>query len=742
MSDNLTQALYHAARGWHVFPCRPDKRPYTQHGMKDATTDAGTIRGWWKRWPGAVIGVYCERSGIFALDVDIKNGADGWRSLTELQEAYGAGENIPVGPIQRTPSGGAHLIFELPIDGLKIPNNAGKLGAGLDLRSNGYICTGEAYTWLPEHGPDTQLTQAPAWLLQLIGKLKPVQKEQPQAESVTPGTDAGAYWLRYYLDRATVGNRNLTGFDLACQLRDSGLPRAEAESIMANYAARVPGDGYTEREALLSLQSAYQGGKREAAHLPGLDRGHNNGHTPAPDLSQAPDADSRPGAYRLDDIGNGERMAARHVTKIRYVKEWGWMVWNGRYWQPDRGELARMAKDTARSIYHEVAEERDDDRRRALAKHANSSASSFKRAAMIDACSSEPGIAARPEDFDRDPWLLNCQNGILDLKTGELRPHSPGALMTKIAGAEYDPGAPCPTWRAFLERIFSDNQSMIDFLQRAAGYSLTGNTGEQCLFFAYGVGANGKSTYNGALQAALGDYAVKTPTDTLMLKYGENTATNDLARLAGARAVFAAELAEGKRLNESLVKDLTGGDIITARYLHKEFFEFIPVFKLWIYGNHKPVIKGTDEGIWRRIKLVPFTVTIPEGERDPGMPDKLRDELPGILAWLVRGCLEWQRQGLRIPAEVKTATADFRAEQDTLGAFLGDCCVINSLASVTAGELYGEYKAWATDNGLEPMSKITLSRRLTERGFSTNGREPGTGRAIYTGLGLLAREQT
>jgi putative DNA primase/helicase len=743
-NDNtLTLALAHAARGWYVFPCGSDKKPLTEHGYKDATTDPAMIEAWWKQNPRALIGIACRLSGIFALDVDTKDGRDGWRSLTELQETHGSGSAIPTGPIQRTPSGGAHLIFKHP--NFDIPNNSDRLGAGLDLRSHGYICTGAGYTWLPGHGPETPLTDAPGWLLELIRNFKPAQPRPEPRQTYTPAPDAGAYWLSWALRRAHVGTRNETGFTLACQLRDSGLTQAQAENIMLDYAARVPGDGYTAREAEASLRSAYAGPQREAAHLPGIATPADlpmstNGNGAQPVLSGAKgDLHKTNGPYKLDDIGNGERMAARHGRNIRYVKEWGWLVWNGKYWQPDRGEVARMAKETARSIAGEAAGIDDDDRYKAILKHAAVSASASRRAAMIEACASELGIPAKPAEFDRDPWLLNCQNGILDLRTGELQPHDPGALMTKIAGTDYDPAAQAPIWQAFLERIFNGNQELISFLQRAAGYSLTGNTGEQCLFFAYGIGANGKSTFNGALQAALGDYAVKTPTDTLMLKYGDTNATNDQARLAGARAVFAAELAEGKRLNEPLVKDLTGGDIITARFLHKEFFEFTPVFKLWIYGNHKPIIRGTDEGIWRRIKLIPFMVTIPEGERDLGMPDKLRGELAGILAWAVRGCLAWQREGLRIPAEVTEATADFRAEQDTLATFLAECCVINPLASVTAGELYAEYKNWATESGLDPMSKITLSRRLAERGYSTNGREPGSGRAVYTGLGLLDR---
>src|SRR5574341_285359 len=456
MSNNLTQALQHASRGWYVFPCNADKKPYTDHGKNDATTDPEQIRKWWGSWPDALIGVYCDRSGLFALDVDIKDGRDGWRSLTELQEQHGT-ENIQVGPIQQTPSGGSHLIFKLP-ENLKIPNNADKLARGLDLRSNGYICTGGAYAWLPGHGPDVQLTEAPGWLLDLIRNLTPERKPQPVTMGA-PSPDAGAYWLRYYLDRASIGNRNDTGFALALQLRDSHLPEAEAEPVMLDYAARVPqapGNPYTERDALASLKSAYRGTAREPAHLPGLAmpignstyhlQTGGNGH--GPDLSKAPKktpinelptTTPTPGAYKLDDIGNGERLIARHGRKLRYVKEWGWLVWNGQYWEPDRGQVAAWAKETARSIYAEAAACEDSQIGAAIGKHAKTSASRFHRAAMIESAASEPGTPKTPADFDADPWLLNCQNGILDLRTGELQPHDPQAMLTKIAGASYDP---------------------------------------------------------------------------------------------------------------------------------------------------------------------------------------------------------------------------------------------------------------------------------------------------------------
>jgi putative DNA primase/helicase len=527
--------------------------------------------------------------------------------------------------------------------------------------------------------------------------------------------------------------------DLACELRDSRLPDNIISGILIEYASKVDQDRsrpFTSKDAGRWLDSALKKSPREPATLPG-DR--NNGYHPEPELpaeSRLAPNEPTPGFYKLDDIGNGERMSHRHGYKIRYVKEWGWMVWNGRNWQADRGEVARMAKETSRSIFAEAAKVDDDDRAKAIGKHASASASQARRVAMIEACGSEPGITATPQQFDGNPWLLNCPNGILDLRTGELRPHDPKSMLSKIAGADYNPAAACPTWITFLDRIFNSDQATIGFIQRAIGYSLTGDVGEQCLFFAHGDGANGKSTLNGAVHTALGDYATKTPVDTLMIKRSDGGINNDVARLAGARAVFATEVTEGKRLDESLVKDLTGGDVITARYLHREFFEFTPVFKLWLYGNHKPAIRGTDEGIWRRIKLIPFEVTIPEAEWDRKLPEKLRGELAGILAWAVKGCLAWQKEGLQPPKKVKDATQAFRQQEDVLGKFIDECCIKGEIASVTAGDLLKTYRLFTGNNDMAPQ---TFSKIMQESGYVTNGKD-NHGRALYKGLGLLTLE--
>jgi putative DNA primase/helicase len=273
------------------------------------------------------------------------------------------------------------------------------------------------------------------------------------------------------------------------------------------------------------------------------------------------------------------------------------------------------------------------------------------------------GYPVIPEHLDQDPWLFNVENGTIDLKTGELRPHERGALITKLAPVQYDREAECPTWWKFLMRIFNGNLALIEFLQKAVGYALTGSTREQCLFFLHGLGANGKSTLLEIIHTLLGDYAHRTSSETFLIKKSGGI-PNDVAALRGARLVGAVEVESGRRLAEVLIKEMTGGDRISARFLHAEWFDFKPEFKIFLAANHKPVIRGTDHAIWRRIHLIPFNVQIPKPEQDRDLPEKLKAELPGILNWALEGCQMWQLYGLEPPAEVQAATQDYREEMD------------------------------------------------------------------------------
>lgn len=433
--------------------------------------------------------------------------------------------------------------------------------------------------------------------------------------------------------------------------------------------------------------------------------------------------------FETTDLGNAQRLIARYGHALRYCFPWNkWLSWDGARWRvDDTGAVMRCAKNTTRAIYQEAAEARDAEQAKALAKHAVRTQADGRLRAMIELAQSEPEIPVVPEHLDADPWLLCVQNGVIDLRTGHLMEHDRELLITKVAPVSYDPYATCPTWERFLDQIMGGNEALVTFLQRAIGYSLTGNVGERCLFILHGSGRNGKSTLLEAIRALLGDYAMKTPTDTLLAK-NDNGIPNDVARLKGARFVAASESDQGRRMAESLVKSMTGGDTLSARFMRGEWFDFQPEFKLWLGTNHKPVIKGTDKGIWDRIRLIPFEVRIPEAEEDKGLAGKLRNELAGILAWAVRGCVDWQREGLGMPDKVRKATAGYRAEMDILEAFMGERCVLHKDARASAKSLYAAYRQWCEANGEKDKDIITqrtFGTSLREKNFVSKHMETG-----------------
>jgi len=442
-------------------------------------------------------------------------------------------------------------------------------------------------------------------------------------------------------------------------------------------------------------------------------------------------------SFNLTDLGNAERLVLRHGRDLRYVHPWGkWLAWDGQRWAVDAtGEVERRAVETVASIYTEAASADDKDERKAISRHAERSESRSRIDAMISLARSRPGIPVMPEDLDADLWALNAANGTIDLRTGELRPHERSDLITKLIEVEYDSGARAPIYERFLERILPD-EAVRSFLQRAVGYSATGVIREEVLPILHGPGANGKTTLTGVLMEALGDYAIQAAPDLLMLKKGAHP--TELADLFGARFVVAMKTEEGRRLAESLVKHITGRDQISARRMREDFWRFQPTHTVFLGTNHRPEVRGTDHAIWRRLKLIPFGVTIPEAEQDKKLSEKLSGELSGILAWIVQGCLRYQRDGLGEPDQVRDATTGYRSEMDTLSSFFEDRCVIHPKAEVPATPLYKEYQAWCAENGETDESQRRFGGRLQERGFQnfryTAG--PNKQRKGWRGIGL------
>jgi putative DNA primase/helicase len=433
--------------------------------------------------------------------------------------------------------------------------------------------------------------------------------------------------------------------------------------------------------------------------------------------------------FALTDTGNAELFAAQHGGDVRYVYLWGkWLIWNGRCWGEDTtGEVMRRAKRTARSIYDQATQCDDPDRRQDLAKFAAKCESAQKLNAMLSLAKSEQPIPATIESLDAQPWLLNVENGTIDLRTGTLREHRREDYLTKLCPTPLEFGEP-KLWLQFLNQILSPE--LVDFVQRLTGASLVGEVRDEIFPILYGTGANGKTvllnTWSGMLG---GDYACTAPPALLKTSKQKQHPT-EIATFYGKRLVTVSETDDNCRLSEALVKQLTGGDLLTARRMNEDFWSFAPSHTLVLASNYKPTISGTDHGIWRRIRLVPFIVTIAESAQDRELTAKLRSEYAAILAWAVKGCLEWQKRGLSAPNSISEATSEYKIDSDPFGRFTAECLIAGG--SVTRKEVYEVYQRWCVENNDEILtSKKFVARMLT---IATNGATQGV--RLYRGFSL------
>jgi putative DNA primase/helicase len=441
------------------------------------------------------------------------------------------------------------------------------------------------------------------------------------------------------------------------------------------------------------------------------------------------------GKIQFTDATNASRLASEHGRDIRYNAAWKkWLVWNGKFWATDESGALVHEKglEMVRNIYDGLLKTDDYRERIEIEKYGMLSESVRRREAFVKAAQWNSSLNIRSDDLDANHWLLNVQNGTIDVLTGEFREHRQEEMITKIANVEYDPQADCPLWKQFIREIMNFKPELINFLQTAAGWAMTGNIEEQTMFILYGSGANGKTTFLNTILYLLGDYGLATPTETFMKKSGDQN-TNDIARLRGTRFVTTTETEQGRRLSEPLIKKITGNDQMTARFLYGEYFNFTPTFKIFMATNHKPVIKGTDHGIWRRIKLIPFTTRIEEEKQDKNLEMKLKAEASGILNWILEGTARWRKEGLKAPAAILNATDEYRAEMDVIGNFLKERCVQKKEGSIRIRELYKAYAEWCDDNKEHAVSERFFTMRLKEMGFE----QTRTAEARYwTGLCL------
>jgi P4 family phage/plasmid primase-like protien len=449
--------------------------------------------------------------------------------------------------------------------------------------------------------------------------------------------------------------------------------------------------------------------------------------------------------FHFTDRGNAERVLDRHGENIHYCEPMRkFFVWSGQNWQlDDVRAVERYVKETQRSLYRwataklkesgepdgDLDKQAEAKKLLATIKHCLAWENQKKVAACIDSMKSERGVPIVPQQLDCDPFLFNCLSGTINLKTGEQYAHRRGDLLTKLAPVHYDPDAGCPLWLSCLDTWMAGNPALIGYLQRVAGYCLTGSVSEQVLWLFHGGGQNGKSVFLRTIQDLMGDYATSGVDDLLMQKRGQSHPT-EIADLFGKRLVLTVEQDQGRKMAEAIMKKLTGEDVLKGRRMREDFWEFQPTHKIILAANHKPEIQGQDKGVWRRIKLVPWNVTIPDGKRDMNLLKKLEAEWPGILAWAVRGCLEWQRSGLAEPKDVTDATNAYRAEQNEVAEFIAECCTVNKELSVRAGILHSEFQKW-------------LGRDVTKNAFAAlmlaNGYQsvPDSDKCkVYKGIGL------
>lgn len=670
-----------AARGCRIVPLI-GKKPAIKDWPTRATTDPETITRWAKSYQnfGTATG---KASGVIVLDVDPRHGGD--KTLLALEAEHG---ELPKTVIVVTGSDGRHYYFGCP--DVPIGNSTNKLGPGLDIRGEGgqvvappsiHPETGRAYTWDPAHHPDkVSLAPMPLWMLM---KLTATNDESPFKSPTTIG----------------AGERNTTLYRTGRSLRAKGLSDT-------------------------AIREALRAENREKCHPP---LPESEIHAIVQSVLTQADAVGFTAMSQVQactDAGNARRFAEQHRDTVQWCELWKvWLVYDGRRWsRDDKGTVMQRAKKTARSIADEAQTlpPEKDDQRRTLVKWSLASEHVARLKAMLELAKSEEGLTVAPEDLDCDPWLLNVENGTIDLRTGVLQPHDRTQRLTKLAPIQYDPAATCTTWLAFLHRIMANDPELIDFLQRAFGYSLTASVRDRVLFLLHGTGANGKSTLTRILLSVLGDYALQTPSETLLATRHDGGIRNDLARLAGARAVAAMESDGGRRLASAVVKHLTGNDKVPARFLFSEYFEFVPTFKIWFSTNHRPSVSDNGDAIWDRLKLIPFDVRIPEDERDTELLSKLTAELPGILAWAVEGCLKWQRDGLGHPKKVVAATQEYRDSEGTFDQFLLEWCVCDDpKARVSFAELRAAYVKWSEDAADYAMSSKAMAAALLERGFKS-----------------------
>lgn len=743
-ADNRAVALDLAGRGFAVFPItRKQDGNFTpiQGWQAAATCDADTIRQWWEDEPNARVGLPAGKAnGVVVLDIDRKNGKDGYAELRRL--GFDPGSLSPVGV--RTPSGGCHLFFAHR-DGLKNWSK-GEIGAGLDVRTEGGFVIapgsfkdGGRYTPL---GHPLGSVEFPPFPEALIPPAKPERAPVAVLDVASAEQRAWAavrlHGLADALAAMSEGGRNAALNDAAmwaggAAAQGGMIDRDTAHALLGVACER---NSLPRREFESTFRSGWDAGlSKPISDFPREITADDFGDLDSDpyDLTDLLGDEPKKESYALDEDGVIRAFTARHESELLFDHHVGrWFRFDGNVW---RREETKLAHHYARDLSTKFA--RTDPKVKALKQVRTWEAvERGARTVREFACTSDT--------WNRDPWLLGTPGGTVDLRTGELRRGRPEDRISRLASvapvplSAFDPFRDCPLWLAFLDEALGGDADAIRFLQQWGGYSLTGDTREQVLLFVYGPGGSGKGTAINTIGDVLGEYAINVGMETLTASKHERH-TTELARLHGARMARASETEKGRAWAENRIKNLTGQDTVTARFMRQDDFEFVPQFKLTIFGNNRPSLKDVDTAIKRRFMVLPFDH--PPATKDVNLPERLKAEWPGILSWLIAGCLDWQRHGLCRPAIVDRATDDYFAEQDTFGQWLGECCETGPRLADSTDQLWESWRMYALSNGEEAGSrKRTFPETLQQRGFEAIKDQCGIRGRGYRGVRVIERD--
>ncbi len=699
----------------------PGKHPIAAaapRGVHDAVNDAEEIQQWWTVYPQANIGVATGHV-FWVLDIDPRAGGD--VSLADLETQHGP---LPDTPEWQTGGGGRHLLFAADA---RVRNTTSAVGPGLDTKGlGGYVVaagsnhvSGGSYEHdAALHLGEIPLAPAPEWLVARIAT--PTRPPDPLPDVVRKGARNPVLWH----EACSLVRRGWQPPEIGAALQ--ALNRRFEPPATLDYIEQIAARAHRRYEPAGRIALA-----AEAAR-------HGDLLEPRPAREVHP----------LTDVGNRNRLVDRHGHRIRYCHGLGqFLVWDGTIWNPEAGEVTELAIETVAAMpetergMHMVPGRKEGEEEDALPKWQKASESAARIEAMVNLARSHPALQVNIDDLDQRAWLLPVRNGTLDLVTGRLIAPDPDHLMTLRVPVTYDPQARCPRYERFINEVFAANQRLVRFVQEFIGYCLTGSTSEAIMPILYGKGSNGKSVLLDVLAALFGPYAKEAAPTAFIQTRQMDAVRNDLAALRGARFVTAIETNDNVRLDMATIKRATGGDRITARFLHKEFFSYTPAFKLVLATNAEPDVPSADHGTWRRLRLLPFEVQFgqpgyPAAENKEQLTRALKDELPGILNWALAGCARWRTQGLSMPDEVMRATAEYRDDQDVIAEFMSEC--VGEGRRVPRRELYNRYVAWCEANHGRALTTKSFGQRLKAKGV---GFSKTNGVAYWDGIVLRSEAQ-